>query len=116
MASVFAEQRGKLILAGVILLAAIGLFVFQSRGGAELTNSINFVCVATGKLYELDRDEVQGLGLPAVNPDTGQATLLPYAEKDGRRFITRRKARFLEQLADVNKYVDPKTLEVRVAP
>ena len=114
MASVFAGQRGKLILAGVILLIAIGLFLFQARGGAELTDTINFVCVATGELYELDRGEIGGL--PAVNPDTGQATLLPYAEKDGRRFITRRKARFLKQLADVNKYVDPKTLEVRAAP
>ncbi len=116
MASVFAEQRGKLILAGVMLVIAIGLFLFQARGAAELTNTINFVCVATGELYELGRGEVKGLGLPAVNPDTGQATLLPYAEKDGRRFITRRKARFLKQLADVNKYVDPKTLEVRAAP
>jgi len=115
MASVFAEQRGKLILAGVILLAAIVIFfVFPSGGGAELTDTINFVCVATGELYELDRGEIGGL--PAVNPDTGQATLLPYAEKDGRRFITRRKARFLAQLADVNKYVDPETLEVRAAP
>ena len=114
MASVFAGQRGKLILAGVVLVIAIGLFVFQSRGGAGLTDTINFVCVATGELYELDRGEIGGL--PAVNPDTGQATLLPYAEKDGRRFITRRKARFLGQLADVNKYVDTKTLEVRAAP
>lgn len=114
MASVFAGQRGKLILAGVVLVIAIGLFLFQARGGAELTDTINFVCVATGELYELDRGEIGGL--PAVNPDTGQATLLPYAEKDGRRFITRRKARFLKQLADVNKYVDPKTLEVRAAP
>ena len=114
MASVFAGQRGKLILAGVVLVIAIGLFLFQARGGAELTDTINFVCVATGELYELDRGEIGGL--PAVNPDTGQATLLPYAEKDGRRFITRRKARFLAQLADVNKYVDPKTLEVRAAP
>jgi len=114
MASVFAEQRGKLILAGVVLVIAIGLFLFQARGGAELTNTINFVCVATGELYKLDRGEIGGL--PAVNPDTGQATLLPYAEKDGRRFITRRKARFVEQLADVNKYVDTKTLEVRAAP
>jgi hypothetical protein len=114
MASVFAKQQGKLILAGVILLIAIGLFLFKARGGAELPDTINFVCVATGELYKLDRGKIGGL--PAVNPDTGQATLLPYAEKDGRRFITRRKARFLEQLADVNKYVDPKTLEVRAAP
>ncbi len=108
-------DRNKLILVGLLLVGAAAVYWFFIRDSGPLPDRVKFVCVATGKTYSLSRDDVPSI-LPATNPDTGQATLLPSVERDGRLYVSERFRGELKNLTEVNRHVDPKTLEVRQAP
>jgi len=113
------SEQKKLILVAVLLVVAGGVYFWFGRPKSPLPDKIAFVCVQTGKIYKIDRDDVPK-SFPATNPDTGQATLLPayQDEEDGKYYASRRYAGALRepQMAEVNKYVDPKTLEVLDTP
>lgn len=108
----------KVILAVVLLAVAVGVYLRFGRRPAPLADRVEFVCIATGKVYALRRNDIPAI-LPAVNPDTGTATLLPLSELDGRLTVHPHYARPLlsdPELAKVNRYVDPQTFEVLKTP
>ncbi len=98
-------------------MVAVGAYFLVGRKDKVLTSSVNFVCVATGKTFDIDRNKVNYL--PWKNPSTGEKTLLPCVKRDGKLFVTEHTGRLLsedEYLRKVNKHVDPRTLEVRPQP
>jgi len=111
------SERKKLILAIVLLAAAVGIGVKFWPSGAPLPNTVRFVCVATGEQFSIARDKLPNF-FPAKNPKTGTMTLLPVTERDGKLIASPRHAYCLREpeLAKVNKYVDPQTLEVHKSP
>ena len=111
-------QLKKIILAVVLLAVAVGVYLSFGRQKSALPTSIKFVCVATGKTFGFSPTNVPNV-YPAKNPDTGQMTLLPVSEQDGKLFASPRYARDAlrdPELAKVNKYVDPTTFEVLKTP
>ena len=58
--------------------------------------------------------------LPAANPDTGKETLLPIVQHEERNWYVDSfygsSLRTEPELAEVNKYVDPETLQVLKNP
>lgn len=108
------SQKAKLVLAVVILVVAAAYAVYQLTRPGVISNKVELVCVATGEVYAMSRDEL--IMIPAKNPDTNQRTLLPCHEKDGKLYVNERYRAALERLGDQNHYVDPETLAVRTSP
>lgn len=111
-------QVKKIILAVVLLVVAGVVYFSVGRSQSALPGSIKFVCVATGKVFSFSPSNMPSI-FPAKNPDTGQMTLLPATEKDGKLYASSRYARDSlrePELAKVNKYVDPSTYEVLKTP
>ena len=109
-------NAGKLSLVAVLLLVAIAFFGFGAGGGPSRSGKVQFVCVATGEIFWLER---KPRTLPVENPETGQKTLVPcYENEDGGISVSRRNYGLIGQLDKdgVNQCVDPKTLIVRPAP
>jgi len=112
-----AEQK-KIAVVVLLLVVAVGVYFYFGRDTGPLPDSVKFVCVATGKVYNLSRDQVPSI-LPATNPSTGEKTLIPAHEENGKLYASERYGPGLladPELAKVNKYVDPQTLEVRNSP
>lgn len=111
-------KQKKLIIAVVLLVAAAGVYLFFGRTKSSLPDSVKYVCVVTGNTFDISRDNLPA-SLPAKNPKTGEMTLLPVREKDGKLYADVRYAREALRdgpLAKVNKYVDPQTFEVLSSP
>lgn len=111
------SEHGKLIFGAVLLVVAFGVYWFVGRQPTQLASSLQFVCVADGKTYWISRNSVSST-LPAPHPNTGERTLLPCEERDGKIYVKRKFAPYVQELeqAKVNKYVDAKTLEVLESP
>lgn len=105
---------GKIAAVVLLLAAAGGMYWYNSRSSEVLPNSLNMVCAASGKTFKMPREKVTQL--PMINPDSGQATLFPYMEKDGRRIVSDRYRGPLREMKDANKFIDINSLEVRKAP
>jgi hypothetical protein len=111
-------EHKKLAIAIVLLVAAVGVYWVFGRSSEPLAGSIQCVCVATGKPFSLTRDELPQV-FPAKNPKTNQMTLFPTESRDGKLYVIHRHAWSLlndPEVAKVNKYVDPQTLEVLKSP
>jgi hypothetical protein len=115
MAGFGARNRGKLSVAlAVVAVLGVGVVLYaQLRGPRTLPNTVQFVCVATGKTYAISRDKVKRI--PLDNPDTGERTLLPYVERDGRLFVSDHYRESVAKLGERNQHVDPETLAVQTA-
>ncbi|MGD8453788.1 MAG: hypothetical protein PVJ57_18395 [Phycisphaerae bacterium] len=109
--SLLSSQKAKFILAVVLLVVATGAIYFQVAGNSPIHDNINFVCVATGERFNLDRSTVTHI--PARNPKTGEDTLMPCSNVDGVLKVSARYRDALDQLAEKNLYVDVNTLQVR---
>lgn len=111
------KRHGKAILAAVLLCAAAGVYWVWGRDAGTLSDRVSYVCVATGQIVSLDRSQVGGM-YPLTNPKTGERTLLPYEERDGKVYVSSRYRNYVNQLeqAKANRHVDPKTLEVLAQP
>jgi hypothetical protein len=97
----------------LVLVAGAGFLAYRNtRGPKGPSKDVNFVCCATGKMYNIARDQV--VGLPSVNPDTGEETLLPCSlGEDGLYRVSERNRPYVERLGEKNKFVDEQTLVVR---
>lgn len=103
------------ITAIVLLLGAAGaVYYFNGSSKEVLPDSLNMVCAASGKTFHMARSKVRQL--PMINPDTGQATLLPFVENGGKRLVSDRYRPLLREMKEANKFIDINTLEVRAAP
>lgn len=111
-------QLNPRVQVGLIVAALVvaGLLAWRALAPADspIGDTISFVCVATGKTYNINRDDVGSI--PLKNPDTGQVTLLPCARREGKLFVDSHYRSALKGLAEVNQYVDTNTLEVKSAP
>jgi len=108
---------GKIALAVVLFIVAIGVFWFYVRTPSVLPSSVRFVCVATGARFSIAQSDLRMF--PAKNPKTKELTLLPIYEEDGKFLVASRYGDYVRDpnlLGKVNKYVDPKTLEVLSSP
>ncbi len=99
------------ILLAVLLLIGAGSLLFAFRRASPLPDKITFVCVETGATFNIDRDKVYVI--PARNPRTGQATLLPCSERNGVLYVGNHYRGALLNLGEKNHYVDTQTLAVR---
>ncbi len=111
------SEQKKLILVVALLAGAVGIYVYVGRSPEPL-GGVRFVCVETGKTVWLDQGDIPSI-LPATNPRTGRRTLIPATERDGKIYASERYAWGLlaePEIAEVNKYVDPETLEVLDSP
>lgn len=100
---------------GFFLLVVI--FFVRSLGGSDLpiADSIAMVCVASGEIYNLDREDVNMF--PMTNPKTGERTLVPVRDEDGRKVVPNRfRGLVTDRLKDQNQYVDPDTLALKGSP
>lgn len=114
MAGILGSDRAKVLLAIVFLAVAGGLICYQLRGGASLPDEVNFVCAASGRTFDLDRNTIAMI--PAKNPKTGERTLLPcYREEDGVLRVSPRYREQLLELGETNQYVDVESLAVQAA-
>ena len=105
-------NRGKLIAAISLLVVAGGLFWIWGREPSALPNRVTYVDVESGEQYQFSQETIPA-ALPAKNKH-GKAVLMPCIWQDGKLFMKERYARILkDELAEVNKHVDPKTFEVR---
>jgi hypothetical protein len=115
MANWLTGSRGKLLLALVLLVGAAGLVYWRARPASGLPDQISFVCVESGKVFHLSRYNVASV--PAKNPDTGAATLLPcMKDEHGVLRVSSRCREALAGLGEKNRYVDAQTFEVRSRP
>lgn len=107
----------KISVVVVLLAAAGGLYFSRSGGKPAMPDTLTYVCVETGKIYNLDRGVARVT--PATNPDTGRDTLMPcYRGEDGNYYVRKRSSESLGALtaANLNHHVDPKSLRVNEAP
>ena len=110
------KNAGKLGLVAVLLIAAIVFLTFGGGGRPSRSGKSQFVCVATGEIFWLER---KPRTFPVENPDTAQKTLVPCHEnEDGTISVSRRQRSVVEQLDKdgLNQRVDLKALIVRAAP
>lgn len=99
-------------LVAVAMLAVAGFwFWMQQPKSVPFSSDLNLIDVITGDTYVMPRDKVYAL--PFQNPDNGDWTLIPYAESDNGTLVV--MGRYFSAVSDVNKVVDPSTLEVRTA-
>lgn len=110
--SFWKSNAGKVSLV-VVLLAAAGFFAWKNLSGGELRrpDTIDFVCVTTGKVFHLPRDG-KARPIPCENPETKSITLVPCMERDGAVYVASRYRGTLRDMKDVNKAVDVETLKV----
>ncbi len=114
MAGVLTSRSGKILLA-IVLFVGAGVLAYRNLNQRPISRKVNFVCVATGRMFSLDRKDV--VTLPAQNPKTGEATLLPCVkDADGVVRVSGRYAGALQELGAKNRYVDAETLVVRPPP
>lgn len=114
MSELGGRQKGLMAVAGGLLAAAAGVWYFWGGQPAGLPGQLRFVCVATGEQFTIDRRQVKSI--PMVNPKTGEATLLPVYEEDGKLMVTVRHAQMSDELSAVNRFIDRRTREVRPPP
>ena len=108
---------GKIALAVVLLIVAIGVYWKYGRTPSVLPGSVRFVCVATGERFSIAQSALHMF--PAENPKTKASTLLQIYEEGGKFLVTARYGNYVRDpnlLGKVNKYVDPKTLEILSSP
>jgi len=104
----------KIGAAVVLLAAAAGLTYYNLRSDKVLGDTVSYVCVSTGKVYQIPRGGPPRVA-PLENPETRQRTLLPCQKRDDGFYISDRQRSALKELGDQNKVVDVQTLRVNVA-
>jgi hypothetical protein len=110
-------NAGKVGLAGVLLVAAIGVYLVAGSRAPSRSEKVQFVCVATGETFWLARGKSKIL--PLANPTSGAKTLVPcHKNDDGMLCVSSRCRGLVRQLEanGINQYVDPETLLVRQNP
>lgn len=113
--SAVSENKGKIGLVVVLLLVAGAVYWFTAPSRPKLSNTILYVDVSTGKLYDLPRGTTRVP--PVANPDTGTATMLPcYRDESGQVFVSRHMRTVLKDLGELNQFVDSETLQVKSNP
>jgi hypothetical protein len=106
------SRRGQVVVVGLGTLGAvIGWLI--GRPSADIPNRFRFVCVASGETFDLTVEEAAMI--PARHPETGQYTLILCTRGEDGAWRAAEETRGIleDQLAGVNRWVDPRTLQIR---
>lgn len=78
------------LITGFSLVAVLflGYRVFSGGNNINLASSLSLLCVETGEVIEIAREDVNSI--PFKNPRTGRVTLYPYEVKDGQNVVAAR--------------------------
>lgn len=107
------NRRTQVVLLAVSTVGAmVGWLAFREPS-TGLPQQFRFVCVATGETFDLTVAEAAMM--PARHPRTGTYTLVLCTRGDDGAWRAADETRGIleEQLAGVNQWVDPRTLEIR---
>jgi hypothetical protein len=80
----------------VVLVATVAALVvsvlrwLHGDDGPSVMNEITLVDPGTGELFLAKPGGARGLVIPATNPNTGSATLVPALHHDGKWFVNKR--------------------------
>ncbi len=110
-------NAGKLSLGGVLLVAAFAIYFLAGSRAPSRSGTVQFVCVATGETFWLERGKSKIL--PLENPKSGERTLVPcHQSDDGKLYVSGRCRSLIRRLKEegIDHYVDPETLLVLEAP
>lgn len=108
------ESRARWIkLASAIALFGVAGVIYYTNAHQPplLPTEVNFVCVATGEMFRIDREKVTII--PAQNPKSGEFTLLPCVRREDGVYVDQHYAPSIKRFAETNKHVDAKTLRVQ---
>ncbi len=112
------ESRGKplkIAIAVVVFVAAGAIAYWNTRSESGFPTERTFVCVATGKLYQIPNTG-KTVVYPLENPDTKEKTLFPCTrQEDGSYAVSGRYREYIKGLGDANKAIDLTTLKVKDA-
>ncbi len=105
----------------VVIVAAcvivVGSLVYMLTAGGKsvrTSDEITLADVTSGQLWVASVKN-RGIGIPAVNPDTGTQSLVSvYKDEDGRWIAGSRDLQAVRNLGIQSKAVDPRTGEVQV--
>ena len=115
MRGILANDKAKIVLVIALFAIAGGIVCYQVFRPGPLSDDINFICVATGAKFSIDRADVSCI--PETNPDTGAATLVPCSlVENGVLKVNPHYRSVLEELGQENRYVDMDTLTVKTEP
>lgn len=107
-----AKAKNIILVVGLFAVAG-AMFWYRGCEPSPLPDSVIYACVETGQVVYFAQTEIPA-AMPAKNPKTGRATLVPAEKRDGKLYMKERFRRLLdEDLREVNKHVDPKTFEIR---
>lgn len=100
------------ILFGLAVVAlGVGLWM-SMRGGVDLADELIMVDVKTGDRFRFDVSGNLGVTVPAKHPETGERTLLPVVQADGKWYIGDRYRGALGELEASPDAVSSSTYEV----
>ena len=106
----------KISVAVALLIIAAVLAITRTEKNkikGVLADRVELICVATGEVFAFKRKDLAML--PAENPKTGEQTLVPcYRDQQGHLRVDSHYVPLLEDLGDLNRYVDVRTLEVQM--
>ncbi|MGB0716612.1 MAG: hypothetical protein ACPGXK_12075 [Phycisphaerae bacterium] len=108
------EKREKVYVGTVVFaLSVAALLYWRQQPENPFAGKIAVICVESGQVLELDRDEVHTY--PLKHPETKRKTLLPFDVEGERMVIAGRFRPIVKRLdeQEVNKHVDVNTLEVK---
>lgn len=112
VAAFLKANAARMAMIAVLLGAAGAVFYFNRGPVSPLSDHISFVCVSTGKVFELPRGTTRIM--PFRNPETGQDTLFPCAKReDGKFYVSGRYREGIGRMGELNRRIDPKTLELK---
>lgn len=111
-----AKPWQKVVIAvGLVVGLALIVWNVAFAGGdeADLNDSLVLIDVTNGKAYRADPSR-DGLIFPDKSPESGQFTLVPVIEENGKWRVPGRRLGAIAQCQGEIKAVDPKTGEVTV--
>ncbi|MCC7293803.1 MAG: hypothetical protein IT449_17225 [Phycisphaerales bacterium] len=108
-----------LTLAAILALASGGVLTFRyfrnPSSPAPLARQLVFIDVTSGERMDIDLQSIRVI--PAKNPKTGQRTLIPCGQNaDGKWVVDAHYRDAVSAFGEANRYVDPKSLEVKASP
>jgi hypothetical protein len=109
-------KRWQMALFAVAIVAVIASLVYSMRGsGLDLANTLPMADVATGDVYHLPIGAGPGSAtIPGRNPKTGESTLMPIVQENGRWVVMDRYFPAVKNIPGPHTAVNEKTREVAV--
>jgi hypothetical protein len=105
------------VVVAAVVAAGITIYRFVTGGsGVDLAGKVHMVDVNTGESFYLKVGAGPGSAtIPGRNPKTGEKTLLPVMEENGKTVFAQRYFTSLQTIPGTHAAVDPATREAKLA-